>query len=208
MEPGDDAFRKIKPAVKKRDRDTCRFCSAASAQNEVHHADDDHENNSGQNLIVACQLCHACHHIGFLGDAATLAYLPASTLSQEDLSHFFRAIGVALLAGGEWTERAKAILEDMKLNEELFKRRWTTSNPREVGEALLSLDNANYNQRATVLTDVRVVFKANACIAAANKFKAAFSQMPVNLWERIANDSLLERDVKIDGAFPSFQPED
>src|SRR5690625_2648446 len=41
----------------------CKFCGYRSKKySEVHHLDDDHHNNSPENLTSICLLCHPYHH--------------------------------------------------------------------------------------------------------------------------------------------------
>lgn len=184
-EPTDKEFQNIKPAVKKRDQNTCQFCGSRSEKNEVHHLDDNHENNSSRNLIVACQLCHAAHHIGFLGNAARMAHSPYSNLSQADFNQLFITIGIALDAGGVWAERAKSILKDMEIDSEIYASRWGGSSPRALGEAMLSLEQVTYDRRKIPLHNVNVFFNAPACRAAAGKMIKSFTELPVKTWETI-----------------------
>ena len=75
VEP-DDAdleFAKVRVKVLLRDRNTCQSCGTHMPKGaEVHHVDDCHANNKDTNLITLCSLCHAWHHIGFLGKNGAL----------------------------------------------------------------------------------------------------------------------------------------
>tara|TARA_B100000749_G_C18446024_1_gene474283 strand:- start:1361 stop:2092 length:732 start_codon:yes stop_codon:yes gene_type:complete len=61
-------YKLIRPQVLERDIKQCQFCDFhADKYQEVHHLDDNHENNAIDNLATACSLCHMCFHIGFAG---------------------------------------------------------------------------------------------------------------------------------------------
>jgi intracellular multiplication protein IcmJ len=190
VEPSDKDFQDIKSAVKKRDKNTCQFCGARSDRNEVHHIDDNHENNVSRNLVTACQLCHAAHHIGFLGNAGKMAYSPLSNLSQADFNQLFIALGTALEAGDVWAERARLIMKDMGINSEIYASRWGGSSPRALGEALLSLEQVTYDQRAKPLHNVNVFFNEPASRAAASKMAKSFTELPVRDWSEIYKECL------------------
>lgn len=71
-------FKLIRKDVLERDLHQCQFCDFhAPKYQEVHHVDDDHENNDPENLITSCVLCHMCFHIGFAGlkNRGVLIYL-------------------------------------------------------------------------------------------------------------------------------------
>lgn len=53
---------KAKTYVMERDKRTCAMCSATPARLDVHHIDEDATNNTPQNLIVLCTICHRQYH--------------------------------------------------------------------------------------------------------------------------------------------------
>jgi len=61
----DAIFNAQRNSALKRSNYCCVFCGAKSLKfNEVHHLDDNHHNNSPENLVAICKLCHPYHHIG------------------------------------------------------------------------------------------------------------------------------------------------
>ena len=70
----------------------CHFCHLAFGESdhfEVHHLDGDHANDSPQNTVPVCVLCHIPWHLDLVlqrwpGDPGSIIYLPE--LSQSDLS--------------------------------------------------------------------------------------------------------------------------
>lgn len=69
----DIEFSKVRPKVLLRDRNICQSCGTHMPRGaEVHHIDDCHANNKDTNLVTLCGICHAWHHIGFLGKNGAL----------------------------------------------------------------------------------------------------------------------------------------
>lgn len=55
-------------AVLARDADTCWFCGFKYPKYmEVHHREGKWDDNSPENLVTLCPLCHSCLHIGLAG---------------------------------------------------------------------------------------------------------------------------------------------
>src|SRR3546814_8822113 len=95
-EAADAEFSHVRRKVLERDDCACRFCGfRATSRQEVHHANDDHKDNRPQNLVTACQFCHACQHIGMAGQLETsvLAWIPE--IPQDRLHHLVRSLMVA-----------------------------------------------------------------------------------------------------------------
>lgn len=70
----------------------------ASGYLEVHHMDNNHQNNDLSNLYAVCPFCHNVIHLGFatMNRKVTLAYLPE--ISQENINVMSALIGVGLVA--------------------------------------------------------------------------------------------------------------
>lgn len=71
-------FKAIRGDILERDLHQCQFCDFdAKNFQEIHHIDDNHENNSPENLVTTCVLCHMCFHIGYAGlkNRGVLIYL-------------------------------------------------------------------------------------------------------------------------------------
>lgn len=84
----DKAFAKVRRPVLEAYDYRCPYCGhQAEKYQEVHHKDDDHKNNSPDNLACDCPLCHQVFHIGLAGmrEGAVLAYVPE--LTQAELNH-------------------------------------------------------------------------------------------------------------------------
>lgn len=107
----DREFRRVRQEVLKRDGWACRFCGFVSPPNdkgsswqEVHHLNDDHADNRPENLATICRYCHMAFHVGRAGmDGASVALVPE--LTQEQVSHLWRALGVAFRFLHKFAER-------------------------------------------------------------------------------------------------------
>jgi intracellular multiplication protein IcmJ len=94
----DQAFDNIRADVLKRDGYACCFCHFKSSKyQEVHHIDDNHQNNTVNNLVTVCTLCHQVFHVGLAGmrGAGFFAVLPE--LTQAEVNHIIRTIYVGEL---------------------------------------------------------------------------------------------------------------
>lgn len=102
-------FAAIRMKVIERDHFTCVYCGLQTQGNEdapghtleasgglhVHHIDDDHNNNTEDNLISVCPLCHMVHHIGFAASRGYCHFIYLPEIRQEDLNILVHCIAVA-----------------------------------------------------------------------------------------------------------------
>lgn len=86
-------------SILERDGYACQYCGfKAKKFQEVHHVDNNHQNNEDNNLITACCLCHMVNHVGFAGmrQTAKLIYIdPKYNIQQAHLNQLVRALWVA-----------------------------------------------------------------------------------------------------------------
>lgn len=170
----DDEFHHVRLQALQRDSYTCRFCTfKANSWQEVHHLNDDHADNRLANLVTACMYCHLCQHIGLAGKMreATLAWIPE--IPQDRLHHIVRAIQVV----ERWAEMApvrreqpqmidvamrmagaaKALRSKLVAREADAGRHFRTHDPVELANALLSMPETKYGQRAEFLNGLRLL---------------------------------------------------
>lgn len=78
----------LRRRILERDNYTCHFCGFRSLKYmEVHHIGGDAQDNSINNLVTLCPLCHACLHIGFSGLMGRGSLVTTGTpLSQEEIN--------------------------------------------------------------------------------------------------------------------------
>jgi len=145
-------------AILKRDRMTCAACGfQATRYQEVHHLNDDHEDNSDGNLTAICSFCHLSFHVGRAGlmGEAELIWLPE--MSQTTLNHLARAIFVALRDDDAMKLGADALFSALRARADDARRRLGTSDPADLGEALIALDDADYELREGKLDGLRLL---------------------------------------------------
>jgi intracellular multiplication protein IcmJ len=160
-------YRLMREKALSRDKRKCRFCGFAEVSYpEVHHLDDDHFNNSLDNLMTSCPWCHQYHHIGLAGmmGTAELAWMPG--VSPRNVHHMMRAMMVCKSwSKAPRTEQEKGIAKLMKNGIEslqaaitnrvtMAKQKFGSSNPIHLADALLKLNAENpdrYNSRDTIL---------------------------------------------------------
>lgn len=184
VESADREFALEKPKVLARDQNKCVSCGVSMPGLHVHHRNDDHSDNRRANLETACDLCHAVHHVGLLGKSGAIAYL---SIPQEDLSHLFRTMAVAVQFGGDIAKKALAL-------QALLMTRFTapvdemfgTHNPADFGNALLALYDDDYARRSVPLSNVRVIFDVERLGEfGARARKGVFDNNPPSLWPNI-----------------------
>lgn len=169
VEPDVAGREEIVQAVFQRDGHTCRFCGHRCAEwQDVYHLDGDHTNWSLDNLVTACPLCHGLQHLGgpTVTEEQLLIWLP--DVSQAALNAIVRRIHLTLYCHGEATHaeetprsRDPAVHSALRAYHALAAEAWTlarrigTSNPRELGAALLGLPDAGYGSLPATLGGIR-----------------------------------------------------
>jgi len=80
----DQAFASVRNQAIKQGQEQCFHCSIKMKKwLDVHHQDDNHNNNDLTNLVPVCKQCHGCHHLGLASlstanqyNGGFLVYLP------------------------------------------------------------------------------------------------------------------------------------
>lgn len=149
----------------------CRFCgfNAGSCQ-ERFHCNGDHADDSADNLVPACPLCHLAQHPERpqIDAEASLIWLPE--MSQAMLNCFVRSIHLTLHAEGEpvdmrRTPRSSApgVLEAFRAYRALRERaapafdRLGSNSFAELGATLLDLRPKAYARRGELLAGLRLL---------------------------------------------------
>ena len=153
-------FKTIRPVVLERDRNVCQFCGFhAPKYQEVHHLED-HEDNSPENLITACSICHMCHHIGFAGikSKGVLIYCKEGANIpnfQAVLNNLVRTLWFCELSENkEISLNAKDYLKRLENLRVAANSYLGTSDPIFLANYLRELDDKTYNSRGTVLEGI------------------------------------------------------
>lgn len=181
-EVSEEEFRSKRLPVLRRDEFRCRYCGAntvptldawhgsleASGYFEIHHLDDDHENNDLSNLVTACPFCHSVMHLGNAGarGCGVLVWNPG--IDQASLNLIMQAVLVGMWRAAHESEdetatRVGAICEALyfglrQLSGELEERYGQgASDPFVMGRALGELNQEDYAHRDRALYGVRFV---------------------------------------------------
>lgn len=194
----DAEYRAKRPAALARHQHTCQYCGVRTQDGmEVHHADCDHANNGEENLTPACVMCHPVNHIGELstrhtrsdqselaGSMVRLSYLP--DISQADLSHLLRTIGLVLAHGSdEQKAEADALYNQLVGYSRYIETAWNTSKPAHFAIAMREIPIDAYEQRRTTMRGIRVIFSMDAVRKLAGRFTKEFATLPISAWHGI-----------------------
>lgn len=188
----DAAFKQVRSQVLARDDFACQFCSfRAPKYQDVHHKNDDHDDNTPENLITACVLCHMVHHVGFAGEKKRghLIYLdPGLGLSQADLNQLVRTLWIA-----EGSDHKALRLQALTLLSRFYKaavnarRVIGTSDPTVLGDFLLGLSDAQYARRAESLRGIYLLPLKEGYEAHINYWReSVYRGIPVRTWTELA----------------------
>jgi intracellular multiplication protein IcmJ len=150
---------------------SCQFCGfQARGWQESFHLNGDHDDDSPGNLTVACVLCNLTQQLGrpTIDAEAMLIWLPE--MSPAALNAVARRIHHGLQAQGEpphMERRPQSDTPELRALYSAFtalrergaaaQSRLGTISPRALGAALLGLDPAAYERRASLLGGTRLL---------------------------------------------------
>lgn len=142
-----------------RDKFHCRYCGFRSPKfQELHHFDDNHANNTVENLVTACPLCHMCNHVGYAGQSkrGVLIHIdPEANITQAALNQLVRTLWIGQVSD---QPEIKAAADSMLMKLEKMKSNAESvigsSDPITVGEYLLGLKAHEYESRGKYLKGV------------------------------------------------------
>lgn len=149
----DASFKAMREEILIRDEYTCQYCEYRSLRfQEVHHLNDDHNDNEVENLVTVCSLCHATQHLWFSGmkDRGDIIYLDPKiySISQPELNQWVRILWVAEL-GNDRTMSASAKTTLVRLSKAKVEARKKigSSDAEVLGDYLVNLDDKQYANR-------------------------------------------------------------
>lgn len=192
-EAADKDFAAIRQRALERDRFTCQFCDFQIEKwQDVHHVNDNHQDNRLENLVTACKICHACHHLGLAGmnGGGTMIYLPE--VPQHVLNQFLRILFVYDRLGTPSHKRQGAeVWEALMSRKAPVESEWGTSDPREFANRLLTMRQEEYDRRDMAMLPLRFVIAPRSRMLGQRVIDSwaleGFSKIPINVWEMIAN---------------------
>lgn len=149
----------------------CRFCGLVAAERfEPFHCNGDHDDDTAENIVPACPLCHLVQHPDRprIEDEATLIWMPE--MSQAVLNRLVRGIHLTLHATDESLDMGRAPrgrspgpIAAFRAYRSLHKRaapaldRLGTNSFALLGVALLHMTAAQYAQRGDLLAGLRLL---------------------------------------------------
>jgi len=143
-------------AVKSKNRYRCAFCGLKTDTLEIHNLDNNHVNNSDENLIAVDPICHEWHHLEQPSDAV-IAYLPG--LSKADGNHLQRTIAVALNSGNsELANAAKKIINWLASHKAYVANAWGKAYKANEFGAAIARTNSTDSEHEAILSNLHVVF--------------------------------------------------
>lgn len=164
----------------------CRYCGFASVHHVLDHANDNHSDNSQENLGTSDQLCHGWRHTeSFAEQQAVIAYLPG--LAPRDINHLQRTLMVALQCEDE-TARSDAmeIVNWAASHREYTKQAWGTYLAERFAEAFSAGPLKNDVSREFALAGLALIYHPHAFAETARLWsREAYAAHPADQWSRI-----------------------
>jgi intracellular multiplication protein IcmJ len=185
--------------VWKRDAYKCYYCDFVSNKHqEIHHLNDDHDDNSLDNLVTICPLCHQSFHLDIASNTSGGEIIWLPEFSQQELNYICRATFMAI----EEAEQAEMKGEEVpgyakiaRMFEQALKERTLpvnqhfnngASDPTIFANALINMSEEVYNKRESLIKPFKLLhFKSRFPIQIKYWRTNTFKDIPVNTWERL-----------------------
>jgi intracellular multiplication protein IcmJ len=148
----------------------CQFCGQPTAGwQESFHLNDNHDDQTPDNLAVSCPLCHLSQHLHRpeIDSEAALIWLPE--MAQGAINVLVRHLHLACAAAGLTpayegllriappTSPAYRAYQTLHERSSAAALRLGTTSPRHLGSALLELEPADYARRTALLSGIRLL---------------------------------------------------
>jgi len=192
-------YKSVWEEVWKRDDYTCHYCNFQSKEyQEIHHLNEDHDDNSKDNLVTICPLCHQCFHLdtASLTNGGKIIWLPE--FSQQELNYISRAIFIAIEHADQAEEKNQEVLGFTKiarmLENSLSERALIVdqnfqngaSDPINFASALINMNEETYEKRANFLRPFRLLNLRSRFPVQTKYWKNnVFKNIPVENWEQL-----------------------
>jgi intracellular multiplication protein IcmJ len=182
-----------------RDGFKCYYCSFYSKKHqEIHHLNDDHRDNSLDNLVTVCPLCHQSYHLDTASNTngGKIIWLPE--FSQQELNYLCRAIFIAI----EEAEIAETQNRDVvgfakiarMLETSLSERSLIVeqhfqngaSDPSVFANALINMSEEQYEKRSQFLSSFKLLHMKTRFPVQTKYWKNyLFTDIPVDSWVKL-----------------------
>lgn len=188
------SYKKVWTDVWKRDDYKCHFCDFRSLKHqEIHHLNEDHSDNSPDNLVTVCPLCHQSSHLDSMSlvNGGRIIWLPE--MSQQELNYICRS---AFLAS-EYVQNSKekdksAIFKMAKIIESSFEERAAVveqhiyqgaSDPATFASALMDFEKDMYEDRSEYVKNFKLLhFQTRYPVQTKYWSRETFKGIPVESW--------------------------
>lgn len=194
-------YKSVWDKIWERDKYTCYYCGFHSKKHqEIHHLNDDHDDNSPDNLVTVCPLCHQSFHLDTASttNGGKVIWLPE--FSQQELNYLCRAIFIAI----EEAEQAELEQKDVvgfakiarMLEASLLERTLITeqhiqtgaSEPVNFANALINMSEEQYAKREQFLGPFKLLHLKTRFPVQTKYWKNnTFKNVPVETWLNLIN---------------------
>lgn len=193
-ESSDVAFAEVRQRVLVRDQWTCHHCDfQADKWQDVHHRDDNHRNNDPENLVTACKLCHACHHIGLasMDGGGIMIYLPE--IPQEYLNRLVRGMFVAgRLGSAEWRQDASELWKFLLSRREPIMEAFGTDDPVVFANAMISSSVEDYDNRMLTMGELRFLIKPKSRMLALPNGSSVIDYWASHVYNKVPDSAWMD----------------
>ena len=186
-------------SVWERDSYKCYYCNFQSMDyQEIHHLNEDHSDNSKDNLVTICPLCHQSFHLDTASTTSGGKIIWLPEMSQQELNYLSRAIFISIEEAEKAEENSKevpgfvkiarmleGVLSDRALVvEQHFQN--GASDPANFATALLNMPEAKYQKREMFLEPFKILnLRSRFPIQTKYWKEKTFREIPVETWEKI-----------------------
>lgn len=185
-----------------RDENRCYYCGfTAKKYQEIHHLNHDHDDNSIDNLVTVCPLCHQNFHLDTVSNTngGRIIWLPEIT--QQELNYLCRAIFIAMEEDEQqqlsqsdsndiigFTKVARTLpisLEERALIAENHLSKGL-SDPGNLANALIMMTSEQYEKAEENLRPLKLLhFKSRFSIQTKYWKNQTFKNVPVETWSNL-----------------------
>lgn len=191
-------YKTIWDSVWERDKHTCYYCGFTSKKHqEIHHLNHDHTDNSTDNLVTVCPLCHQSFHLDMASttNGGKIIWLPEMT--QQELNYLCRAIFIAIEEAEQADEHKEVIgfakiakmLEASLMERTLIVEQQIqtgASDPANFANALININEEQYENRQDYITPFKLLhLKSRFSVQTKYWKQETYKNVPVETWPNL-----------------------
>lgn len=179
-----------------RDKYKCYYCGFTSKKHqEIHHLNHDHNDNSVDNLVTVCPLCHQNFHLDNVSttNGGLIIWLPE--MSQQELNYLCRAIFIAIEEADQAESEQREVVGFAKiarmLENSLSERKLIVeqhiqpgaSEPSNFANALINMSDEQYEKREEFIRPFKLLhLKSRFSIQTKYWKNQTYKNVPVESW--------------------------